>query len=190
MEVNADVGISYHLNPEKISAIFQKYRKGIDEITDIYMRNYVRDAFNSIASKYPVEYVYGEGKSDLLKEVQECISQELTAQGIIVDKLYWIGSVRLPQAVITALNLKIEAKQRAEQRENELRETEAEAKKKIAEADGEAQSILLKAKAQAQANYQLSASLTSNLVQYEAIKKWDGKLPTYTGNNVPIINLK
>lgn len=29
------------------------------------------------------------------------------------------------------------------------------------------------------------------LVQYEATKKWDGKLPTYTGSGgVPLINIK
>ena len=29
---------------QKVTDIFQKYRKGIDEITDIYIRNEVRDA--------------------------------------------------------------------------------------------------------------------------------------------------
>ena len=43
--VNADIGISYHIDTDKVSLIFQKYRKGVDEITDIYLRNMVRDAF-------------------------------------------------------------------------------------------------------------------------------------------------
>ena len=30
--VNTDVGISYHINSKKVTDIFQKYRKGIDEI--------------------------------------------------------------------------------------------------------------------------------------------------------------
>ena len=33
-------------------------------------------------------------------------------------------------------------------------------------------------------------SLTNNLIQYKAIEKWDGKLPVYTGNNIPIIDIK
>lgn len=193
MSVNADVGISYHLDPTKISYVFQKYRKGIDEITDIYMRNHVRDAFNSVASKYNVEYVYGKGKSELIKEVSEKIKIDLEKEGIIIDKLYWIGSIRLPEQVLAALNRKIEAKQRAEQRENELRETEAEAKKVIAQAQGEASSILTKAQAQARANKLLSASLTPSLVRYEAIKKWDGKVPQVSGGDkgiIPFIEVK
>ena len=38
LSVNTDVGISYHLDSVKIPQIFQKYRKGIDEITHIYIR--------------------------------------------------------------------------------------------------------------------------------------------------------
>lgn len=184
--VNADVGISYHLNPKKISSVFQKYRKGIEEITDVFMRNYVRDAFNNIGSQYPVESVYGKGKTQLIQKVQDKISPELEEQGIIIDKLYWIGTIRLPDVVEKALNAKIEATQRAEQRENELREAEAEAAKKIAIAQGEAQ-----------ANKIRLSTINKTLIEYEqmqnqkeAIKKWDGKLPNVTSGVVPFIQIE
>lgn len=188
--VSADVGISYHLNPEKISAIFQKYRKGIDEITDIYMRNYVRDALNSVASQYSVETVYGKGKTDLLNEVENEIKKELEDEGIIVDKLYWIGSIRLPEEVRKALDEKVKATQRAQQRENELREAEAEAKKKIAQAEGEAQAMVLRAKAEAESLRLKSMYLSGNIIKYEATKKWDGKLPNVTSGVMPFIEVK
>lgn len=35
-----------------------------DEITDVYLRNMVRDAFVTVASTRAVEDVYGSGKSD------------------------------------------------------------------------------------------------------------------------------
>ena len=54
MSVNADVGISYHIKPSKVTTVFLKYRKGVDEITDIFLRNIVRDALNTAASKKPV----------------------------------------------------------------------------------------------------------------------------------------
>jgi regulator of protease activity HflC (stomatin/prohibitin superfamily) len=92
--------------------------------------------------------------------------------------LYYI---RLPEKIMTAINLKLEANQRASQRENELREEQAAAQKSIAKADGEAQSILKVAKAQAEANRLLNASITANLIEYEKWKKWDGKMPMATG---------
>ena len=50
--------------------------------------------------------------------------------------------------------------------------------------------ILGVATAQAKANQLLNASLTPTLVNYKAIEKWDGKLPTYSGGGaVPFLNI-
>jgi regulator of protease activity HflC (stomatin/prohibitin superfamily) len=199
MSVNADIGIAYHIEKEKVNEIFQKYRKGVDELTDIVLRNAVRDAFNNIASKYNVESVYGKGKADLIMKVHEMVKEEFTKKGIIVDKLFYIGSIRLPNTVINALNMKVEATQRAQQRENELREAEAEAKKKIAQAEGEAKSSVAIAKGKAQANKLLINSINKTLIDYErlqiekeALKKWNGSLPTtmLPNSSLPFINLK
>ncbi|MEW5803332.1 MAG: prohibitin family protein [bacterium] len=191
MAVNADVGISYSIKPDKVSELFQKYRKGVEEITDVHLRNIVRDAFVTAASKKEVEYVYGEGKAQLTKEVEDLCRQQLTDIGIIIEKVYLIGDLRLPKTVVAALNAKIEAKQRAEQRENELREAQAEAQKKIAQAQGEAQSILVKAEAQAKANKLLAESITPVLVQYEMVTKWNGTTPQIVGQSgiLPMIEM-
>ena len=107
-----------------------------------------------------------------------------------MDKIYWIGEIRLPQTVIDSINAKNAATQMAQQRQNEVAQARAEAEKKVAEARGEAESVLLKAKAQAEANRELASSITGELVQYRALEKWDGVLPRMTGNSaVPFINV-
>lgn len=178
MEVNADVGISYSLDPAKISDVFQKYRRGIDEITDMFLRNHVRDAMTSVGSKLPVESVYGEGKVEFLDQVQAQVRGEVEPIGIRVESLYLLGTMRLPAAVVGALNGKLEATQKAQQRENEVREAEAQAKKAFAEAEGKAKSIVEVAKAEAEANRVVAQSITPELVTYEQIKKWNGAMPT------------
>lgn len=195
MTVGADIGITYQLNEEKISIIFQKYRRGVDEITDTFLRNKVRDTFNIVASKYPVESVYGKGKAKLIDEVNEIIKSDLSDEGIIVERIYLIGEFRLPEQVVKALNKKIEATQRAEQREYELRESEAEAKKKIAQAKGESESMLIKVEAEAKSNQLKLSTINNLLISYEivlnerkAIEKWDGKLPNNT-NGIPLLKL-
>jgi len=192
MDVNTDIGISYHIDPAKVGDVFQKYRKGVDEITDIFLRNMVRDALIQVGAKNPVESVYGEGKTALINEAQDIVKNQVKDIGIVVEKIYLVGSMRLPAQVVAALNSKITATQQAQQRENELRMSEAEAKKKIAIADGDAQSTLLRAKAQAEANKLLSNSITPTLVQYESIQKWDGKLPQVGGATgiIPMIDMK
>ena len=185
LSVNADIGIAYHIDPKMVTAIFQKYRKGIDEITDIYLRNIIRDAFVVASSNKPVEFVYGEGKAELRNEVENIVRSKVEPLGIIVEQISFVGDLRLPDSVITALNAKIAATQQAQMRENQIREAEAEARKKIAAAQGEAESIKLVALAQADANKILSNSITPTLVEYKRIEKWNGIMPTYMAGTMP-----
>lgn len=190
MSVNADVGITYRIEPNKASIIFERYKKGIDEITDVFLRNMVRDAFVTIASTKEIESVYGAGKASIIEEVTNMVKDQVNEIGIIIEKIYLVGDMRLSKSVIDALNNKMVATQRAQQRENELREAEAQAKKQVAEAEGQAKAILAIADAQANANKKLSNSITKDLVNYKAIEKWNGALPQVSGNNTPFINLK
>jgi regulator of protease activity HflC (stomatin/prohibitin superfamily) len=189
MTANADVGISYSIDPDKVTKIFQTYRRGVQEITDTFLRNMVRDALVKNASTKPIEYVYGAGKAELIASVQKDVQDQVGPIGIKIDKIYWIGEIRLPETVIASINAKNAATQMAQQRQNEVAQATAEAQKKVAEAKGEADSTLLKAKAQAEANRELAASITPELVQYRALEKWDGVLPRMTGSNaIPFIN--
>lgn len=190
LRVNADFGVSYSIRPDKVTTIFQKYRKGIDEITHLYVRNMVRDALVNEASKLSVEEVYSSGKVALIDAVTADVRKQVSDIGINIEKVYLIGDMRLPQNVIAAINSKIGATQKAQQRENEIREAEAEAAKKVATAKGEAESILMVAKAQADANKLLSESITTTLVNYKSLEKWDGKLPYMTGGGaIPMIQV-
>lgn len=190
MSVNADIGISYAIDPTKVNMIFQKYRKGIDEITDLYLRNMVRDALVTETSDKPVEYVYGAGKANLISAVEKRVRNQVEPLGINIERIYWIGTVRLPEKVLEALNAKIQATQLAQQKQNEIVAAKADADKKVEEARGEAQSITVKAEAQAKANEILAKSLTPELVQYKSVEKWDGILPRMTGNSaIPFIQV-
>jgi regulator of protease activity HflC (stomatin/prohibitin superfamily) len=190
MTANADVGISYSIDPAKVTQIFQTYRRGVDEITDTFLRNMVRDALVKQASNKPIEYVYGAGKADLMASVQKDVNDQVGPLGIKIDKIYWIGEIRLPPTVIDSINAKNAATQMAQQRQNEVAQAKAEADKKIEDARGTAESILRVADAQAKANKLLAQSLTPEFVQYQAITKWDGILPKFTGSAaVPFVDV-
>lgn len=190
MTANADIGISYSIDPTQVTTIFQKYRRGVDEITDTFLRNMVRDALVKEASNKTIEFVYGAGKADLIAAVQKSVSDQVAPIGIKIDKIYWIGDIRLPSTVIESINAKNVATQKAQQRQNEVAQAKAEADKRIEEARGEAESILRVAQAQAEANKVLAESLTPEFVQYQAITKWNGELPKFTGSAaVPFVDV-
>jgi regulator of protease activity HflC (stomatin/prohibitin superfamily) len=187
--INGDIGMMYHLEASKVPAIFQKYRKGIDEITDEVLRTMVRDALVKVGSTRSIEQIYGSGKDSIINEVQGIVSAQVAPMGILVDKISLAGRFRLPPNVDAAINAKIEATQRAQQSENELQKAKAEAEKSIAEAYGQAESMVKIATAEAQSNALKQKSLTEELIRYEAIQKWNGVLPTMTGGAIPFINI-
>lgn len=179
LQVNADIGITYHIAPDKVTKLFQTYRKGVNEITDLYLRNMVRDSLVKQGSNIGIESVYGKGKSQLIEAVEKDVRDQVHDLGIEVEKVYWIGNLRLPQNVTKAINAKIQATQMAQQRENEVAQAKAEAQKAVAVAEGEAAAKLAVATAEAKAITLRGDALRNNpgIVQLNWVEKWDGKLP-------------
>lgn len=192
MAVSTALGITYHVDPDKVATLFQKYRKGIDEITDLYIHNMVRDGFVELGSMMAIEDIYGNKKADLVSAVQDRVSKQVAPIGLIVEKVYLIGAMRLPNQVETGINAKIAATQMAERRHNEVAQTEAEAQKEVAKANGDAQARLVNAEAEAKALALRGQALKDNpgLVQLNAIEKWDGHLPNVNGGAIPFVSVK
>jgi regulator of protease activity HflC (stomatin/prohibitin superfamily) len=173
LEVNADFGITYQVEPDKVPVLFQTYRRGIAEITDTFIHNMVRDSINRNGSVMPIEAVYGEGKQKLIDDVQKDVSTQLKPLGIDVYKIYLIGKFRLPFVIVQSINAKIASTQMAQQRENEIAQAKAEALKLEAAADGIAKSNEIKA---ASLSPQLLAWETLE-IQRSAVEKWNGQQP-------------
>lgn len=192
MTLNADLGITFRVDPGKVTKLFQTYRKGVEEISDIYLRNFVRDSLNEVSADMNADEAYGRRKNELLDTVEKTVRDAVSDKGIIVEKVYLVGDIRLPEAVRSSLNAKNAAFQQTLQREQEVAKAKAEADIKIAEARGTSESTLINARAQADANRILAASLSPELVRYRAIDKWDGSLPRLTGGSsgaIPFIDV-
>lgn len=177
-QINADIGVTYAIDGAKADTVFQKYRKGVDEITDVYLRNMVRDALNSETSKLDVSEIYGPGKEELMQRVTQRVKAQVQDIGIVVEKIYWIGAMRLPPQITTAINAKIEATQKAQQRENELQTATAQAQIERERARGEADARVIAAEGEAKANRLVAESISSGLVSYIEAQRWNGSRAT------------
>lgn len=177
LEVGLDVGIEYSLAPDRIADIFTTYRRGVDELTDVTIRKSVRDAINELAADYDMDRLVEEGASALVDDAFNIVREQFAPQGIVIHSLSLVSAPRYPASVVQSIEAKIEATQRAVQRENELREAQAEAAKRVAEAQGEADSLIIRATAEAEANQIRARSLTPSIIQMEWISKWNGVLP-------------
>jgi len=190
LSIRTDAGITYSIQSDNVVKVFQKYRLGINEITNTFLHNMVRDAMNEVASTMTVEQIYGAQKEIFIAKVNDIVKKEASTNGIEVEKIYLVGSFQLPDSVINSINSKIQASQNAMKVENEVATARAEAQKTIVEAEARGKQILINAESQAKANKILADSLTAEFVQYQTILKWDGKLPQMTGNTIPFINFK
>lgn len=191
LSIRTDAGITYNIQPDNVVKVFQKYRLGIEEITNTFLHNMVRDAMNEVASTMSVEQIYGAQKEHFISKVNEIVKRDAGSTGIEVEKIYLVGSFELPETVINSINSKIQASQNAMKVENEVATARAEAQKTIVEAEARGKQILINAESQAKANKILAESLTTEFVSYQAILKWNGELPRMTSSNaVPFINIK
>lgn len=189
LQISSGIGITYSINQNKASQLFQKYRKGVDEITSVYLHNMVRDAVVETASTQPVDYIYGHGKAEMISHITKMIRQQVAPIGINVEKVYWVGSMQLPDSVQQTVNSKMAATQKALQRENEVATANAQAQIDIAKATGEGKAKVIAAEAEATANQKVAASLTPALVEKMKIEKWDGVMPKVSGGSTPIVKL-
>jgi regulator of protease activity HflC (stomatin/prohibitin superfamily) len=89
--------------------------------------------------------------------------------------------------------LKAESEKKAdiEQAKANYESAKLDALTKIEKAKAESQAILMKAESQAKANRLLNESITPEILEFNKINRWNGKLPTTAlGNQGAIINLK
>ncbi|MGQ6545456.1 SPFH domain-containing protein [Serratia sp. IR-2025] len=188
------IGVAYKVNPTKVATVFQTYRKGVDEITDSDLQQKIADSLNRLASRMTTDKFIDGGKSDLLTEALSMIQTEMTPVGIEVISLSYVGKPEYPPTVIASINAKVTANQVTLQREQEIKQSEAEAEKERAKARGESDAARIRAQGEADAIKLRGDALRDNpnVVQLDAIAKWNGVMPTtmVPGASVPFVPVK
>lgn len=188
------IGVAYKVDPTKVTTVFQTYRKGVDDITDTDLRQKIADALNRLASRMSTDKFIDGGKAELLENALQEIQSDMGPVGIQVISLSYVGRPEYPPTVIDSINAKVTANQKTLQREQEVKQREAEANMLRAEADGQADAKLKLAEAEAKSIRIRGQAMRENpeVLQLEAINKWNGTLPQYmtSGANTPFIQVK
>ncbi|WP_275362119.1 SPFH domain-containing protein [Xenorhabdus bovienii] len=186
--VETRVGIEYRVMEDKVIDVFKTYRSGVQEITDNNIRQLIADSLINHGSYTTIDSLSAGGKATLLNNVTEDLKKQLSPVGIEIQKVSWLGKMDYPPEVVDAINKKNKAVQETQMRQNEVEKSKAEADKIIAEAYGLAESTKLKALAEAEAITLRGDALRKNpeVIQLEAVNKWNGVMPQYLGGDTPI----
>jgi regulator of protease activity HflC (stomatin/prohibitin superfamily) len=188
MLIAADISLSYSLKADKVPHFYVKFRNdNLDDFTHGFLRNVARDQFNETAGKFSIEQIMGDN-GPFLGEVRDKLQKQVDAVGVVIEQFGFIGAPRPPDAIIAAINLKVQAQQVALQKTIEITQAEADKKKTIVQAEAASEQIRIRAEAEARANQLLSSSINQNLIEWrrleiqsKAVERWNGVRPQVEG---------
>ena len=196
----ADVSVQYSVDKNAAAQLYQTWAGApIERIEDNLVRQVTRSVLNDVASTYGWEEIFGEKRVEYTQKVSAELQRRFGDKFVKFESLNLRGW-HLPDNLQKALDAKIAAQQAAEQQQFALNQAkikaeqdkvqaEGEANALRAQAQGEADATTIRAKAQAEANKQLAQSLTPELIRYQQLQRWDGKLPLFSGGGVtPLID--
>lgn len=189
LPISADVSLSFTVNGAKVPNIYQKYRLDLEHIQHTFFRQSIREAMQEVSAKYTAQQLYSDKREAARAEVQGILTKKFAADGFDVTQ-FTLNETRVPDNVRAAIQAKVAMVQEAQRAEQEVRKAEAVAKQKVATAEGDAQAAKLRADAEAYANQKLASSLSSVLVEYLKVQRWDGKMPHVNGGGGTLLQLK
>ncbi|MBK9941292.1 MAG: prohibitin family protein [Kouleothrix sp.] len=196
----ADVSVQYSVDRDNAAKLYQTWAGApIETIEDNLVRQVTRSVLNDVASQYGWEEIFGEKRVEYTSRIAEELAKRFSAKFVKFESLNLRGW-HLPENLQKALDAKITAQQAAEQQQYSLNQAkikaeqdkvqaEGEANALRAQAQGEADATKIRAQAQAEANKLLALSLTPELIRYQQLQRWDGKLPVFSGGGAtPLID--
>lgn len=175
--VQTNLAINYRVDTKKSYSIYKNVGADYENVLVVPA---VNEVLKAISSAYTAEESV-TNRVLISDGLVKGLNEKLNDSGLYVTDVNIID-FDFSDAFIQA----IEEKQVAQQK---LLTAETEKQTAIAKAEAEAETIKIKAQAEAEANKVLSESITNNVIEYNKIEKWDGKLPQVTGGSGTLINL-
>ena len=169
--------VNYNLQPENAPKMWRTV--GRDYVSVVVMPT-VEGIVKDTIGKWNAQDIVAN-REKVASEVLFKLNEKLGPKYINVSD-FQITEIQYSQAFEQAIESKVTAEQEALKAKNKTVQVQEEARQKIIASEAEAKSMAIRAQALTQ---------NKNLVEYEAVQKWDGKLPQYMmGNSVPFVNLK
>lgn len=175
-KVVVDYAITLYPVPNKIAVLYSQFGETWEErIVGPELLGSLKDQIGQFIADDLIS------KRDHARQMVETELRTKLAKRDVVLTSFNLTNLDFDDGYERAVEEKVIAIQKASQAKNKTVEIEEQAKQKIMTAQADAKAMQIKSEALKQ---------NKGLVEYEAVQKWDGALPTYMfGNTVPILNL-
>ncbi|AFZ30833.1 SPFH domain, Band 7 family protein [Gloeocapsa sp. PCC 7428] len=176
-KVTTEISLNWHIDPARVNKVYQQVGDE-EQIVAGIITPAVSEVLKAATAKKTAEQIITE-RTDLKEEIDKQLESRLANYGLVVDDVSLVNFAFSPE-----FSKAIESKQIAEQ---EAKQAEFIALKASKEAIAEVN----RAKGQAEAQRLQRLTLTPELLQKQAIEKWDGRFPTVMSGNgtLPLINV-
>ncbi len=181
LPMSGDIGVMYHVDPTKVATLYGKFRVDQDQIVAGALRNAIRDTLITETSALTVEEIYGSQKAAILNQVQTRVQAYFAPYGLVVERLFWAGNIRMPDNVMQQINNRIANEQEALSEQAKVATVQAQAQQAQAKATGAAEALNIE-----------GAAIRANpeVLKLRALERWNGVLPTtVTSGVLPFIDV-
>jgi len=177
--------MNYHLQESAAPNMVQNVGTDFaDKVIDPAFADFIKE----VVPKYRVTDIY-PNRDKIRVEAREKLASNLERYGVVVDDIY-VANVTFSKGYQQAIEEKQTAQQKVETERQVLEQKRMQAEQKMVDAKAEADANLYRAQKQAESNDILNRSISSSLIQYETMRKWDGKMPMVSGGNTtPLVQL-
>jgi len=178
--VSSVIAVNYQIDASKVAKLYSEIGKDYELIV---ISPAIQESIKSATAKFTASELITK-RSAVKEEMNKTLKDRLQNRYITLLDVS-IVDFKFSKEFDSAIEAKQVAEQQALRAEQDLKRIEIEAKQTIERAKAEAESLRLQ-----------KENLSGDLIelrkieaQKEAIQKWDGVLPKYTGDSTPLINL-
>lgn len=177
-ELPVNTSLTWKLNTKDASNIYQTVGgKDIQYISDKIVQPTMKNVVNRITHDYSWNDIKGAQQGEITDKIQKQLGEELAKVGIEVGN-FGFTYVGTPQGMAQSQQTLASSELAVKQAQAQQQKVKIENQTQIMQAQADAQSRLIKAQGEAKSNEVLSKSLTSELVEYNKVQKWNGANPS------------
>ena len=166
-DIKTDVALNWHLIPTEVNLAFQQVGDAV-MVVDRAIDPAVEEVLKAVMAQYTAEEIITK-RNEVKASVDQFLSDRLRNYHVFVDDISLVH-VKFSERFNEAVEAKQIAEQEAKRAEFLTVKAAREAEARIHWAEGEAEAQRL-----------LQQSLTPELLQRQAIDRWNGKLPKMIG---------
>lgn len=178
-----NVTVTYQIVPESSAWIYANVENWVEELVDI---DIVSSALKSASRELTADVVTDRGVIEVAarERLQNALDDKYGENRVII-KAVIINNMDFDESYNQAIAKKSEAIQQQQEQailnQTDIDKAKAEAEAERQRAQGAADAELIQAEAKAEANRIISESISDATQRQDAIDKWNGELPKYTG---------